>query len=74
MIANRRVLLVAARALGALSRASVLLVTVAPAGAGAVLTVVPSQPDPAQRYLIYSHGQIVEERGPYATTQEYRPK
>ncbi len=50
----------------------VLLTSAATAGAGPVLNAVPSQPDPAQRYLIYLHGQVVEELGPNARTPEGR--
>jgi dienelactone hydrolase len=33
------------------------------AAAGSVLTAPPSKPDPAQRYVFYLHGKIIEEMG-----------
>jgi len=41
----------------------IALVTSIPAFAGETLSAIPAKPDPAQQYLIYLHGKIVEEKG-----------
>jgi alpha-beta hydrolase superfamily lysophospholipase len=43
--------------------ASAIALAFGHAAAGSVLTAPPSTPDPAQRYVFYLHGKIVEEAG-----------
>jgi hypothetical protein len=42
---------------------AIALLASPPALAGDVLSAIPARPDPAQHYLIYLHGKIVEEKG-----------